>query len=360
MSFVLLAGLGPMGIRDPLIDTIASEACYRGFHGLANSSPHNKARELFTLLTHLRKISEEGDVERSVEAAVVAKFERAIREGKPIQMYIPCFPAKSPNHVGKTLGPNPDLAEQIAINRLRAVVDAMNQIHPSKLIIASDGRIFADTWWSTDKEVDSYRDELRAMLHTPNITLMDLNDYFPGFTAQQARDHILTKYGPTVEEIRQSMESDPKRLALYLAFSKFIEGDTPPNDPALVGLSSNAKKRLYKERALEDIRRSDALNNFLVEHFVDQQGFIRLSIRDSVDTPDKIGINLLDSSRQEFSASPWHSVITIFPDGSYKPMKRSEAEQAGYRLVHVNGRPSHFEAQDMPAPLTPSAARPAN
>ncbi len=330
--------------RDSVIETLLHERCALGVLNFADLDPHFRAKELFSLLTHLRKISEEPQIEKHVEAAVVAKFEDAIRTGKPIQMYIPCFPAKSPNHVGKTLGPYPDMAERIAVERLSAVIDAMNRIHKTELVIASDGRMFADTWWTSDSKVNIYRDELRAAIKSPQVKLLDLNQYFPGLSPEQGRDKIMREYAPSVEEVKKSIETDPERKALYLAFIKFIEGDTPPDDPALVGLGSNAKKRLFKERAIEDIRRSDALNKFLVDYFVKEKKFIRLSIRDSVDTPDKIGINLLDSKEREFSVSPWHSVIVVFPDGRYEPMKRSEAEAKGYKLIYRNGRPDHFEA----------------
>ncbi len=344
--FLTLFFLGSPAIAtqwvDSLLQTLASESCFRSLPSMAARTPEDKATELFYVLTNLRKIDPDSANEKYVSAAIIARFAESIRSGKPIKMYIPCFPAKSPNHAKKTLGSDPDLAEEIAVSRLSAVINAMNEIYPTDMVIASDGRVFGETWWSSDKDVDSYRKGLSAMIQSPQLTVHDLNFYFPGLTPAEAREKLLADYAPSIDEVRASF-SDPKRLALYQAFARFIRDDTPPGDPALVGLSNKKIDQLYKDRAIDDMRRSDALNKFLAKKLVDEEGYIRLSIRDSTDTPEKLGINLLEGEGQEYTGSPWHNVIVVKKTGRYLVMKRAEAEEGGYRLVFKDGKPHHFE-----------------
>lgn len=335
-------GLANFAWMDTVVTAVRSEACFRSYAGQA-LEPKEKARELFYILTNLRKINEDPALEHFVEGEVVKRMLKNIEEGKPIKMYIACFPAKSPNHKTKTLGADADLAEEIAMERLNSVVRAMNQIHPTELMLVSDGRMFADTWWSNDAAVDNYQAQLKKLATTPNLQVIEVNHFFPGLTPAQARDKTMQDYAPTVEEVRDSF-TDPARLRLYQAFSRFIRDDVPPDDPALVGLSGKKKDQLFKDRAIDDIRRSDALNKLLAERLGKTEGYIRLSIRESTDTPDKLGINLLDGTGQEFTATPWHSVVVVYPDGAYQVMKRDEAEKRNYRLMYRNGRPHHFEA----------------
>ncbi len=306
------------------------------------STTRIQAEKLVDALSKLRKPVDDPKVEAKIREGLIEKMGSTMATGKPIRMYIPCFPAKSPNHAKKTLSPHADLAEEIAIQRLSEVIEEMNQIYPSELLIASDGRMFSDTWWSTEEKTDMYRQELISLIKTPHIRVADLDLYYPGLTPQQAREKVLTEFGPTPEEIDAGIRSDDTRKNLYLAFTRFIQDDTPPDDPALVGLSGKKQKELFKERAREDMRRSDALNNMLIQRLMNEQGYIRLSIREQQDTPEKIGINLLEGEGQEFTGSPWHNVIALKDDGSYYVLKREEAEARGYELIYKDGKPHHF------------------
>lgn len=54
----------------------------------------------------------------------------------------------------------------------------------------------------------------------------------------------------------------------------------------------------------------------------------------------KFGIRLLDAV--DAWTTPWHSAALREPDGTWRLMPRARAERLG-RLVHRDGRPSHFE-----------------
>jgi pyoverdine/dityrosine biosynthesis protein Dit1 len=67
-----------------------------------------------------------------------------IKNGTPIRIILPAFPAKSPNRKGKVLGALPDLGEEIALQCLQGLCDNIRQIYKpgAEVSIASDGLVY--------------------------------------------------------------------------------------------------------------------------------------------------------------------------------------------------------------------------
>src|SRR5688572_15697119 len=78
---------------------------------------------------------------------------RRVRQGLPLQMVLPAFPAKSPN-LRKVLGPLPDKAEELALAYLQGVCDRVRAIYApgARLTICSDGRVFSDLVGVSDED----------------------------------------------------------------------------------------------------------------------------------------------------------------------------------------------------------------
>lgn len=76
---------------------------------------------------------------------------------------VPAFPFKSPNHLKKTLGPLPDLGEEIALKTIHDFIQAIGDIYPpgAKLSLVSDGRVFCDIFGVNDEKVTLYNLKLK-------------------------------------------------------------------------------------------------------------------------------------------------------------------------------------------------------
>src|SRR5262249_36368905 len=75
-------------------------------------------------------------------ALPLPRVRSALAARAPVRMVLPAFPAKSANRT-KTLGPLPDLGEELALRFLQERCDAVRGRYPpgAKLTICSDGRV---------------------------------------------------------------------------------------------------------------------------------------------------------------------------------------------------------------------------
>jgi pyoverdine/dityrosine biosynthesis protein Dit1 len=91
------------------------------------------------------------------------------------------------------------------------------------------------------------------------------------------------------------------------------------------GRSRNSIQEECKEKAIQMMQRNAAYSNLVAEAF---PRYIRLSIH--------------PNSNSDEWGTPWHNVLMLKKDGSCQLMKRKEAEERKYKLLHENGRPSYF------------------
>lgn len=328
----------------------------------------SRAKEMVTAVHGIRRQVEDLELEQGIRDALEEKIVKAMISGRPVQMLLTCFPGKSPNHLSKTLGPDADMAEEIAVRRLSDMVEKMNSIWPTELVIASDGRMYNQM--IDDLSVERYMEGVAQMVTSSNVIVTDANFHFPDMTPHEAREEIVRRYAKTPEQIRwESSDANPdqeQRIAMRERFNeiqKFLKGDASPldadfyepgtfvrdpNRPRLIlqghgekAISRSAKEALIKERAIELIRRSQAFSDALTDNYVKEKGFVRLTVSPSTNV-NRIAVNLLDGFGQPYSGTPWHSTIGILPNGHYLVLKRSEAEALGGQLQYKNGRPYAF------------------
>lgn len=76
----------------------------------------------------------------SIDKALV-KIEAAIDRNAPIEMVVPAFPFKSPNHEDKVLGTLPDEAERMSLKHLDSLCASLSDVTGGQvhLHIVSDG-----------------------------------------------------------------------------------------------------------------------------------------------------------------------------------------------------------------------------
>ncbi|MFH0517621.1 L-tyrosine/L-tryptophan isonitrile synthase family protein [Streptomyces sp. M41] len=259
-----------------------------------------------------------------------------VRQGAPVVLTLPGFPCKSPNPA-KTLGHLPDMGERLSLAFLDTLCTQIERIHPpgARVVICSDGHVFGDLIHVPDAHIDAYADELRtdiAQLNLSNLSVFDLRDVLGDLPRDMKRVYVQDDYAPTLDALRAEVRADATTLALYRGITRFLVEDTADHTGTRSALQRECRRRAYGV-----IRRSRAWGALIAEH---HPRAVRLSIHPQPTGAPKFGIRLLDAP--DAWTTPWHSAALREPDGSWSLMPRARAQRLG-RLVHHDGRPSHFE-----------------
>lgn len=259
---------------------------------------------------------------------------------EPIHLVLPAFPAKSPSR-GKTLGPLPDLAEELALRRLQALLDDIAAAHPpgARLTICSDGHVFADLVGVAEADVDAYGrgiGDLLARIGARGIDLFTLADAYLPEPCAALRARLVADYADTLEAIRERARSHPRHRAQFDGIHRFLVEDRAELD---AGISRTQAKERCKELTAAVIQRSEAWGRLIAECF---PRAVRLSIHPQDPHADKLGIGLVPSSDRWLT--PWHAVA-VERGGVFTLAHRREAEAMGAVPVERDGRPSHYRVE---------------
>ncbi|MEU8720510.1 isocyanide synthase family protein [Streptomyces antimycoticus] len=259
-----------------------------------------------------------------------------VRAGEPVVFTLPGFPCKSPNPA-KVLGHLPDQGERLSLGFLNTLCEEIERVHPpgARVIICSDGHVFGDLIRVPDDHIDAYADGLRRLIRESDLhrlSVFDLRDVLGDLPHDAKRAQVYQRYAPTLEALRAEVRSEDHTLALYRGITRFLVDDTAD----FTGTRS-ALQRACRTRAYGVIQRSRAWGDLIAEH---HPGSVRLSIHPQPIGAPKFGIRLLDAP--DVWTTPWHSAALHRTDGTWTLMPRTRAEQLG-RLVHRDGRPSHYE-----------------
>ncbi|MEV4916764.1 isocyanide synthase family protein [Streptomyces tirandamycinicus] len=259
-----------------------------------------------------------------------------VRRNEPIVLTLPGFPCKSPNPA-KVLGHLPDQGERLSLAFLNSLCARIGEIHApgARVVICSDGHVFGDLIRVPDEHIDAYSDELSRLideLGLDHLSVFDLRDVLGDLPHSAKRAYVHDRYAPGLDELRAEVRADGHTLALYRGITRFLLDDTAD----FTGTRS-ALQRECRRRAYGVIQRSRAWGELIAEH---HPGSVRLSIHPQAVGAPKFGIRLLDAP--DVWTTPWHSAALHRPDGTWSLLPRARAERLG-RLVHHDGRPSHFE-----------------
>ncbi|MFE0508797.1 L-tyrosine/L-tryptophan isonitrile synthase family protein [Streptomyces sp. NPDC058964] len=259
-----------------------------------------------------------------------------VRDEAPVVFTLPGFPCKSPNPA-KVLGHLPDRAERLSLTFLNNLCTEIERIHPpgARVIICSDGHVFADLIGVPDAHVDAYGNELRLLIARSGLgrlSLFDLRDVLGDHPYDEKRAHVHDRYAPTVDALRAEIRAEDQALALYRGITRFLVEDAADHHGTRSALQRDCRRRAYGV-----IQRSRAWGNLIAER---HPGAVRLSIHPQPVGAAKFGVRLLDAP--DAWTTPWHSAALRRTDGTWTLMPRAEAARLG-RLVRHDGRPSHFE-----------------
>ncbi|TVL94142.1 L-tyrosine/L-tryptophan isonitrile synthase family protein [Streptomyces sp. SAJ15] len=262
-----------------------------------------------------------------------------VRNGQPVIFSLPGFPCKSPN-TEKVFSHLPDHGERLALRFLHSLCLRIEEVYApgAKILVCSDGHIFGDVIGVPDEHIDAYGDELREMIRTEglgdHLDTFDLRDvYGPDLSYDEKRKTAAENLGPSLEELRAEVRVNDSTLRMYRGITRFLVEDTADWEGTRSALQRECRRRAY-----EVILRSRAWGELIAEAY---PGNVRLSIHPQNRGEVKFGIRLLGAA--DAWTTPWHSVLLHRPDGSWELMHRREAEKLG-RVVHQDGRPSHYEA----------------
>lgn len=293
-------------------------------------------------LMRWRRRPDSRDDEASVRHHHLPRLQTAIESAAPLTFVLPAFPAKSPNP-RKVLGSLPDTAERIALTFLNDLCGRITQHHKpgARILLCADGHVFADTIRVTDATVAEYQAQLRELVGAiapSRIQVVNFHDVLPAECAnndfEQARAYLMEHHGKSADDTRAELMANEMGRAHYRAITRFMfeDGLTPDYNG-----SRNALQMDSRQRAIEVVRRGRAWSDLLDQAYA---GALRLSIHPQAPDSPKFGIHLSDCT--DTWLTPWHAVA-VEDEGQFRLMKREEVERAGGgRLVHVDGRASHF------------------
>ncbi|TXS46327.1 pyoverdine biosynthesis protein PvcA [Streptomyces sp. uw30] len=300
--------------------------------------PETTATRILNLLLPHHRTTDEDRAPAEAFPCQLRRIADFVREDAPVVLTLPGFPCKSPNPA-KTLGHLPDMGERLSLAFLDTLCTQIERIHPpgARVVICSDGHVFGDLIRVPDHHIDAYADELRALIRESDLShlsVFDLRDVLGDLPHDTKRAHVHDRYAPTLEALRTEVRTDAPTVALYRGITRFLVEDT-------AGFSGtrSALQRECRSRAYGVIQRSRAWGELIAEH---HPRAVRLSIHPQPAGAPKFGIRLLDAP--DAWTTPWHSTALREPDGTWMLMPRARAQLLG-RLVHRDGRPSHFERQ---------------
>jgi pyoverdine/dityrosine biosynthesis protein Dit1 len=279
----------------------------------------------------------------------LSKIISAVAQGIPVTFVLPAFPGKSPNPA-KVLGTLPDMAEKRALEFLQQLCDRVKQYYApgARIILCSDGRVFSDVVGMHDADVTAYQREISRIIRDSSLTSLstfDLDDLYEGMDFDEMRTLLMEQYGDPIDSLKAAVarggkplecsEDDKETNRLYCGITRFLVEDAtlPGQTQSRASIQKECRTRAYAV-----IQRSKAWGDWVEARFPNA---VRLSIHPQTCGAKKLGIKLIEPDNW---MTPWHGVA-VETEGQFILMKRSQAEELGARLIHLEGRPSHYVLQ---------------
>lgn len=256
--------------------------------------------------------------------------------GQTIQFSMLGYPFKSLNHRDKTLGPLPDLGENVSLINFGHFAERVGAVYgPGACFsIVSDGWAFSDLLDAPWHEVAKYSEILRDMAADLPIDFYDMYSFYPrNMKMPEMREKLMTDFAPTEEELQRRILQDPNVNALYRGMMFFMTEELAIREYPNRSQLQKAAKILTREM----MRRNEAYSALVQKEFA---GHIRLSMHQSTNNGAKYSFQLIPS--QKARHSPWHSALLVHKDNSYETVHRKDAIAAGHELVYENGQPYYF------------------
>jgi pyoverdine/dityrosine biosynthesis protein Dit1 len=258
------------------------------------------------------------------------QLEPFITANKQIEFLMLGYPFKSTNHVHKTLGVLPDLAEEVSMKNFEDFGKQISEVYTPgvKITLLSDGFVFNDILEERDSVVDEYAEVAREMARAAPVQLLSLKDVYGGLDLSTARSKLLDHFGVSEIELESRILTDPNTTMLYRGMIRFMEEELafktfPSKRQHHLAAKSLARVMMFRNEAYSQLANSEFSSN------------IRLSMHPTTNK-GKYSFQLIPSP--EAWTSPWHCALLTKCNGVVATIHKKDAELAGYELVKINGR----------------------
>ncbi|WQF89193.1 Putative isocyanide synthase/Spore wall maturation protein DIT1 [Colletotrichum destructivum] len=278
---------------------------------------------------------------------------RHVAEGRRIPMVLPAFPAKSINCVDKVFGPQPDLGEELALDRLNDLCSQIQRVYKpgATVLIATDGACYNDLTGVTNDDLWHYGVTLREMVAAKGyrciefVRIMNLLGLYnePTITKElfisllePSRQELMRRYVDPDFDANACIKNDPDYKTTFDGYAKFLKKDLaygPIRNSATSGKKYKAK---VHETAKAMIARGVAFAELIREKL---PYHVRLSIHPSTGLT-KISMALIPQP-DSFSMTPWHCTVAVDVHGNFKVGHVSVFRDT-HELVYKDGRPYFF------------------
>ena len=267
------------------------------------------------------RISGPGDrYEDVLEPKMLHTLRSFVAKQEPVNMVVPAYPFKSPNHESKVLGPDPDVGERMSLQHLNSIGARIQQIYApgGHVTIVSDGLCYNDLMGVSDEEVFNYANGLQRITDALGLRHLRFTDLFeligcessPNTAEEYAsrtgklKEDLFASYLPPGYDFDKDIKEDNNALLTYRGYIRFLDSDLATffRDK---GMSKSAAKKHSSKVAREMIKRGKAFAALVAKK---SPLHLRLSIHAS-DNSNKLSIALLPHKRYStFPVTPWHNI----------------------------------------------------
>ena len=265
-----------------------------------------------------------------------------VSDGEGIRFVLPSFPCKSQNR-DNTLGKSPDLGEELALGALHSLCDRISRDYEpgASIVLASDGRLYADLIGVPDGDVLSYRDSLLSMYSSmvsaaggvQRIGWYSLDEAFPRVDGGDGkRAALIGAYPKDIGRIMGLVHSDEHYNRVYVGFKNMVISELSVD---------KARSRNSIDKEASRVARAMMERNFANADLIANRfpGAVRLSIKHHDTRTGKFGVNLLPG--HDDVGTPWLNVV-VEKDGSYDFIKSRQAQERGYELCYKGDQPYYY------------------
>ncbi len=261
-----------------------------------------------------------------------------IASGKPVELVILGFPAKSPNRQ-KTFSEHADLGEVEGLRTLQRLASDIQTVYApgAEIRVCSDGHIFADLVHVSDPGIDRFQEEIEKIIVRfgfDSLSTFSARSLYPRLKGDSLRAQMMKDFAQPLPEIKLECHASEDGRALFNGIHRFLFEDDLVLFPQL---SRNQLRERSKQRAYRVIQRSQAFSRLVELQFPEA---IRLSIHPHAAASPKLGIQLVPGPNRW--ATPWHNVLVITDAGPCL-MPRYEAERQGAALSFFDNQFAFFE-----------------
>lgn len=266
-----------------------------------------------------------------------SQLDSFVSNDRTIEFLMLGYPFKSTNHVHKTLGTLPDLAEEVSMKNFEAFGQEMQAVYSPgvKVTLLSDGFVFNDILEERDAVVDEYAEIAKDMAKAAPVQLLSLKDVYSGKSLATARESLLNNFGISEVELERRILEDPNTTILYRGMIRFMEEELayksfPSKRQHHLAAKALARQMMFRNEAYSQLASTEFSRN------------IRLSMHPTTNK-GKYSFQLIPSP--EAWTSPWHCALLTKCNGVVATIHKRDAEVAGYELVTINNRKYAYAEQ---------------